>query len=123
MNEGRSDRRKRVMTDGNVGFARRLLATGQLPLDDTTILGVRLATLRRWVPTGGRTQRTDVASGDDRNHLLWELVTRPRNLVPQSVGGECVLFTVKSIQFSSAADIDVVEAIGLGHQSMLRPAI
>lgn len=51
---GRSGERKRVMTDGKLEAAKRLLASGVLPRDVAAALGVSAATLYRRFPAEGR---------------------------------------------------------------------
>jgi len=52
---GRIGGRKRVMTDGKVVAARKLLASGLPPRDVASNLGVSVATLYRWLPAVSRT--------------------------------------------------------------------
>ena len=47
---GRKGGRKRVMTESKVNSAKKLLASGVLPKDVATNLGVSIATLYRWIP-------------------------------------------------------------------------
>ena len=47
---GRIGGRKRVMTDGKLEAARKLLASGLPPRDVASNLGVSVATLYRWLP-------------------------------------------------------------------------
>ena len=47
---GRTGGRKRSMTDSKIASAKRLLASGVPPRDDSKDLGVSLATLYRWIP-------------------------------------------------------------------------
>jgi len=52
---GRIGGRKRVMTDGKVEAARKLLASGLPPREVASTLGVSVATLYRWLPAVNRT--------------------------------------------------------------------
>ena len=52
---GRIGGRKRVMTDGKLEAARKLLASGLPPRDVASNLGVSVATLYRWLPAASRT--------------------------------------------------------------------
>lgn len=47
---GRMGGRRRVMTDGKIRSAQKLLKTGMLPREVADDLGVSLATLYRWIP-------------------------------------------------------------------------
>ncbi len=52
---GRIGGRKRVMTDGKVEAARKLLASGLPPREVASTLDVSVATLYRWLPAVNRT--------------------------------------------------------------------
>jgi DNA invertase Pin-like site-specific DNA recombinase len=52
---GRIGGRKRVMTDGKVEAARKLLASGMPPREVASTLGISVATLYRWLPAVNRT--------------------------------------------------------------------
>jgi len=54
--KGRVGGRKRVMTDGKVDAARKLLASGLSPRDVASNLGVSVATLYRWIPARQRAE-------------------------------------------------------------------
>lgn len=47
---GRTGGRPRLMTDGKIRSARKLLKSGMLPRDVAEDLGISLATLYRWIP-------------------------------------------------------------------------
>lgn len=48
---GRVGGRKRIMTDGKIKSARKLLAAGHTPKDVARDLGIPVATLYRWIPS------------------------------------------------------------------------
>jgi len=52
---GRIGGRKRIMTDGKVEAARKLLASGLPPREVASTLGISIATLYRWLPAVNRT--------------------------------------------------------------------
>ncbi|MBX9770092.1 MAG: recombinase family protein, partial [Candidatus Obscuribacterales bacterium] len=47
---GRVGGRRRVMTDGKIRSAKKLLKTGMLPREVADDLGISVATLYRWIP-------------------------------------------------------------------------
>ncbi|MGH2509828.1 MAG: helix-turn-helix domain-containing protein, partial [Ktedonobacteraceae bacterium] len=47
---GRIGGRRRIMTDGKIASAKKLLRSGTLPREVADDLGISLATLYRWIP-------------------------------------------------------------------------
>jgi len=54
---GRLGGRRRVMTDGKIRSAKKLLKAGLLPREVADDLGISLATLYRWIPSAASTVR------------------------------------------------------------------
>jgi DNA invertase Pin-like site-specific DNA recombinase len=52
---GRLGGRRRVMTDGKIRSAKKLLRTGMLPREVADDLGISIATLYRWLPAAAST--------------------------------------------------------------------
>lgn len=54
---GRLGGRRRVMTDGKISSARKLLSSGMLPREVAEDLSISLATLYRWIPEAASSGR------------------------------------------------------------------